>query len=461
MSQYGTRQTVDRAPAAARPAESRPARASPLAGRRATLLAAGACLLSFVAFLVAQRVAGVTWLDLDVYRAEGWAIRTGADLYELRVTKHELPATYPPFAALLFVPLTWVGVETMRVAATVLNLALLLTLVWLTLRLIGRRPWGLSMPGTACAVAAVAVWCEPVWTTLRYGQINLLIAVLVLWDLSRRCDHRWAGVGIGIAAGIKLTPALFAVLLAVAGGLLAVRRLRRGAPAWNWLLRRAAMAVGAFCATVAVGALAAPRDSWRFWSEVIFDKDRAGSVEGTANQSLRGVAARALHTVDPGAGWLLPALLVGCVGLATAVAALLAADRLPHARAWAAVACGVTALLVCPISWSHHWVWAVPMVLLLAAEAARTRQPRWLAATAAIGLLFFTYALWWVPHFDAGRPELRQSVGQMLLSGVYPALGLAFLALAATVVTRAWLRRPPGPLISRPLRPRPVPARTR
>ncbi|WP_461036701.1 glycosyltransferase 87 family protein [Streptomyces mayteni] len=423
-------------------------------------MAAGACLLSFVAFLVAQRVAGVTWLDLDVYRAEGWAIRTGADLYELRVTKHELPATYPPFAALLFVPLTWVGVETMRMAATVLNLALLLTLVWLTLRLIGRRPWGLSVPGTACAVAAVAVWCEPVWTTLRYGQINLLVAVLVLWDLSRRCGHRWAGVGIGVAAGIKLTPALFAVLLAVAGGLLAVRRLRRGEQPWNWLLRRAAMAVGAFCATVAVGALAAPGDSWRFWSEVIFDKDRAGSVEGTANQSLRGAAARVLHTVDPGGAWLLPALLVGLVGLATAVAALLATDRLPHARAWAAVACGVTALLVCPISWSHHWVWAVPMVLLLTAEAARSRNPRWLAATVATGLLFFTYALWWVPHFESDRPELRQSVGQMLLSGIYPAIGLAFLALAATVVTRAWLHRPPGPLIPPPPPHRPAAART-
>ncbi|WP_243740678.1 glycosyltransferase 87 family protein [Streptomyces sp. 8K308] len=428
-------------------------------GRRATLVAAGLCLVSFVAFFVAQRVAQVTWLDLDVYRAEGWAIRTGDSLYDLRVTEHGLPATYPPFAALLFVPLTWVGVGTMRVAATVGNLLLLLALVYLSLRLIGRRPWGLPVPAAACAAAAVAVWCEPVWTTLRYGQINVLLAVLVLWDQTRRADHRWAGVGIGVAAGIKLTPALFAVLLAVAGGVLAVRRLRRGAPAWNGLLRRAAVACGAFCGTVLVGALAAPGDSRRFWTEVVFDKSRAGRVEGTANQSLRGVAARALHTVDPGGAWLWPALLIGLVGLVTAVAALLAEARLPHGRAWAAVVCGVTALLVSPISWSHHWVWAVPMVLLLAAEAARRRDRRWVAGAVATGVLFYTFALWWVPHFRSDHPELRQSLGQMLLSGIYPGIGLAFLTLAAVVVGRAWLRCPLGPLI--PAEDRPVSALAR
>ena len=452
VSSSGSSQWTVEAPA--------PVRLPPAAGRRATLVAGGVCLASFVAFFVAQRMAGVTWLDLDVYRAEGWAIRTGDSLYDLRVTEHGLPATYPPFAALLFVPLTWVGVETMRVAATVGNLLLLLALVYLSLRLIGRRPRGLPLPAAACAVAAVAVWCEPVWTTLRYGQINLLLAVLVLWDLTRRTGHRWAGAGIGVAAGIKLTPALFAVLLAVAGGVLAVRRLRRGAPAWNEQLRRAAVAAGAFCATVAIGALAAPGDSRRFWTEVVFDKNRAGRIEGTANQSLRGVMARALHTVDPGGAWLLPALLVCLVGLATAVAALLAGDRLPHARAWAAVSCGVTALVVSPISWSHHWVWAVPLVLLLAAEAARRRHRWWVAGAAVTGVLFFTFALWWVPHFRDDHPELRQSPGQMLLSGIYPGIGLAFLTLAAVVVARAWLRRPPGPLIPAVDRPRRLLART-
>ncbi|WP_049574831.1 glycosyltransferase 87 family protein [Streptomyces sp. SBT349] len=413
--------------------------AAPVRWWRTRAAAVAGCLASFAAFLLAQRAAGVTLLDLDVYRAEGWTVRTGGDLYAMRATKHELPATYPPFAALLFIPLTWPSVDAMRVAATLANLALLVALVHLSLRLTGR-----ASPRATCAVAALAVWCEPVWTTLRYGQINLLIAVLVLWDLTRRPGHRWAGAGTGIAAGIKLTPALFVVCLAVAGAVLGARRLRHGVPAGNVHLRRAAVATGAFAGTVALAAAAVPRDSLRFWTEVIFDSgDRAGEAESAANQNVRGVVARALSTGEPPSWWLLVAAAAVCVGLATAVAALLAGERLPHGPAWAAVTCGVTALLVSPFSWSHHWVWAVPLVLLLAVEAERRHHAGWTAGAVAAGLLFCSFALWAVPH-DAGRPELDQSLGEMALCALYPAAGAAFLATAATVTARAW-RRPCRP----------------
>ncbi|MGG7610457.1 glycosyltransferase 87 family protein, partial [Streptomyces sp. ZG43] len=108
---------------------------------RATAL----CLLSFAAFWVAQRLAGVTMVDLMVYRAEGRAVLDGADLYALRTTENDLPATYPPLAALLFTPLPLLGTGLMRTLATAGNLLLLLALALLTLRLItggpaGRRP---------------------------------------------------------------------------------------------------------------------------------------------------------------------------------------------------------------------------------------------------------------------------------------------------------------------------------
>lgn len=411
--------------------------------RRPTLVAALVCGLSFTGFWLAQRAAHVTMLDVMVYRAEGWTVRTGADLYDMRATAARLPTTYPPFAALLFIPLTWVGVGTMRTAATLGNLGLLVALVHLSLRLLG-RPARLPRAAVTLAVSAGAVWCEPVWTTLRYGQINLLLAVLVLWDLTRRADHRWAGAGIGIAAGIKLTPALFAVFLALAGTALAVRRLRRGGRGWNVHLRRAAVAAGTFTGTVALAAVAVPHDSRRFWTEIMFAADRAGNGEDTANQSLRGVMARALHTGDPASWWLLPAAAVACAGLAVAVGALLAGDRLPHNAAWAAVSCGVTALIVSPVSWSHHWVWAVPMVLLLATEAVRRHDRRWTAGAVVAGLLYCSFALWLVPHATGHRDELHQSVGQMALSALYPAGGAVFLVVAAVVTVRAWRRRPPA-----------------
>ncbi|WP_030588917.1 glycosyltransferase 87 family protein [Streptomyces rimosus] len=407
--------------------------------RRPLLMAAVGCAVSFAAFWIVQRLAHVTMIDLMVYRAEGWTARNGEDLYDMVATSANLPNTYPPFAALLFTPLTLVGVPEMRTLATLGNLLLLVAVVHLGLRLAG-RPRRIPPLAAALAVSALLVWCEPVWTTLRYGQINLLLAVLVLWDLTRKDTNRWAGVGIGLAAGIKLTPALFAVFLALAGLVRGWQRLRAGAGprgAWNPWLRQAAVACLTFLGTALLSALVLPHDSRRFWTEIIFAADRVGEVEITANQSLRGALARLLHTHDPGLWWMAAAAIVAVLGLALAAGALLRGRR-----AWAAVACAVTALLVSPISWSHHWVWGVPMLILLGSEAmarggfGSRGGKRWWAGTLAMGLLFCSYALWFVPHRYHHHEELHQNGGQMLLSGIYPIAGLAFLALIAVLLRR-------------------------
>ncbi|MEU5436889.1 glycosyltransferase 87 family protein [Streptomyces sp. NPDC020719] len=377
----------------------------PASARRPVLLAATACLLSFGAFWMAQRAAGVSMIDLMVYRAEGGAVRAGADLYAMRATRARLPTTYPPFAALLFTPLTLLGVPQMRTLATAANLALLVALAHLSLRLAGRE-----RPGAALWVAALAVWCEPVWTTLRYGQINLLLAVAVLWDLTRRPGHRGAGAGIGLAAAVKLTPALFALFLLLTG------LVRARADGWNTWLRQAATALAVFAGATLAAAVVLPRDSRRFWTSTLFQTDRVGHAEDTANQSLRGVLARLLHTGDPGTWWTVAAAVTAALGLYAAVRAEVRGER-----AWAALSCAVTALLVSPVSWSHHWVWCVPVLVLLGARRLRG---------AAAGALFCSYALWWVPH-GAGRPELAQNGVQMALSALYPLAGAAFVAAAA------------------------------
>ena len=370
--------------------------------------ALGMCLFSFAAFWIAQRAAQVSMIDLMVYRAEGATVRAGGDLYALRATTAQLPTTYPPFAALLFTPLTLLDTAGLRTLATAANLALLVVFVRLSLRLAGH-----TRVDTVWWVTAAAVWCEPVWTTLRYGQINLLLAVLVLWDLTRRPGDRLAGLGIGLAAAVKLTPALFAVFL-LATGVVAHRAGGTGAP---WL-RHARGAAIAFAGATLLAAAVLPYDSWRFWTCMVFRAGRVGHAEETANQALRGVLARALHTPEPGAAWVVAAALVGAAGLAAAVRA-----ELRGQRAWAVLACAVTALLICPVSWSHHWVWCVPVVLLLAVEGRR--------AVAVCTLpVFCSYALWWVPHGEE-RPELHQGPGELLLSGLYAAAGCAFLLCAA------------------------------
>ncbi|UFR07502.1 glycosyltransferase 87 family protein [Streptomyces sp. Go40/10] len=390
--------------------------ASPAARRRMPV-AVGVCLLSFTAFWAAQRAAHVSMIDLMVYRAEGAAVRAGGDLYALRATAARLPTTYPPFAALLFTPLPLLDTALLRPLVTAGNLALLVVFVRLSLKLVGH-----TRVETAWWLSAPAVWCEPVWTTLRYGQINLLLAVLVLWDLTRRPPgghDRWTGVGLGLAAAVKLTPALFPVYLLVTG---VVARLGggRGGP---WL-RHARGAAVAFAGATLLAAAVLPYDSWRFWTDMVFRPSRAGHAEETANQALRGLLARLLHTPDPGALWAACAAVVAALGLAVAVRA-----ELRGRRAWAVCACAVTALLISPVSWTHHWVWCVPVVLLL-----WTRRRR--AAAVGTLLVFCSYAPWWVPH-GKGRPELHLGCGALALSAVYGATGALFLALARTSLPRS------------------------
>ncbi|WP_393083254.1 glycosyltransferase 87 family protein [Streptomyces sp. LN704] len=380
--------------------------------RRRVSLALGACLLSFAAFWCAQRAAHVSMIDLTVYRAEGATVRAGGDLYALRTTEAHLPTTYPPFAALLFTPLTLLDTADLHTLATAGNLALLVVFVTLSLRLVGH-----ARVESVWWTSAAAVWCEPVWTTLRYGQVNLLLGALVLGDLTGRPLRRWAGAGIGVAAAVKLTPALFAVFL-LAAGLVEHARRGRGGP---WL-RHARGAAVAFTGATLLAAAVLPYDSWRFWSRMVFETGRVGLVEDTANQSLRGVLARLLHTAYPGLWWIAAAAVVGALGLTAAVAA-----ELRGLRAWAVAACAVTALLVSPVSWSHHWVWCVPMTLLLATRGR--------VSAVATAVAFCSYALWWVPH-GPGRLELHQNGVQSALSALYAGAGCAFLALLGVRLSR-------------------------
>jgi alpha-1,2-mannosyltransferase len=259
-------------------------------------------------------------------------------------------------------------------------------------------------------VAAAAVWCEPVWTTLRYGQVNLVLAALVLWDLSRRPGHRWAGVGIGLAAAVKLTPALFAVFLLATG---VVARFRHRSGPW---LRHARGAALAFAGATLLATAVLPYDSWRFWTRMVFAAGHVGHPEDTANQALRGALARLLYTPEPGRLVARPGGRHGRAGLLGR-----GRRRVRGRRGSVMAACAVTALLVCPVSWSHHWVWCVPMVLVTA--TARRR-----AVAVGTALVFCSYALWWVPH-GPGRLELRQNGVELTLSGLYVGAGLLFLAL--------------------------------
>ncbi|MBP0454347.1 MULTISPECIES: glycosyltransferase 87 family protein [unclassified Kitasatospora] len=402
-----------------------PVRALREAPRRPLLAVSAVALLSLVVYAVVRHFVHTSMVDMIVYRAEGAAVADGRDLYALRVTEWNLPATYPPFAAMLFVPTTWFPVPVLRIVITLGNLGLLALLTHLSFKLVGWPRRELRALGVILVTGA-GVWLEPVFTTLRYGQINLALACLILWDLTRPDGRRSKGVAIGIAAGIKLTPGLFAVYLLLTGRI------------------RAAFVAGfTFLGTFLVGALVLPDATWGFWTKYLYDSSRVGKTHIVDNQSLRGAFARLLHTSDPGTVATLGAGLAALAGLAIAAWAARSSRWLPRAEAWGVCCAAVTAVLISPISWTHHWVWCVPLLVLLACEAsverarpAAVRKVRWRAAFGATLVAFLSFAMWAAKPL--GDLVLHLSPLRQIPTSIYPLVGICFLLAAAL---RIWARR--------------------
>jgi alpha-1,2-mannosyltransferase len=360
--------------------------------------------------------------DLSIYTAGGGAVLHGTPLYQLRFA-FGLRFTYPPFAALLFAPLTWLPVTAGRVLVSAATVLALPVASYLVLRL---PPWPSCLgreraAQLALAFAAAAIWLEPERTNLKYGQVNALLTVMVLADLAlieRGRGRRSGGVLIGIAAGIKLTPALFAVYL------LATRRYRA-----------AATAAGTFAATVAAGFALVPGDAARYWELSLLDPAHVGRIQNVANQSLLGALARVLGTLSVGPVWLPVAAAVALIGVALAARAGRAGQA---AQAFAL--CAVTSLLISPISWSHHWVLAVPALLVAVVSAGRSVAG--LAAVAVVAIAGWAAIIWRVPLGSGHYAELNLTPVQLVAGDAYVLAGLGVLALAASQAsTSAFHRR--------------------
>jgi len=82
---------------------------------------------------------------------------------------------------------------------------LLPVVTYASLRISGRR----GLRAAALALGAVALWLEPVYMTMFFGQIYIILRALVMVDLALPDSSRWKGMGIGLAAGVKLTPLIF------------------------------------------------------------------------------------------------------------------------------------------------------------------------------------------------------------------------------------------------------------
>jgi alpha-1,2-mannosyltransferase len=313
-------------------------------------------------------------IDTAVYRDGGIAVRNQpAMLYALRLGPAKLPFTYTPFAALLFAVGSVVSFATWQVGLTVLTIGLLPVVAYLSLGLAG-RPASLSRAAAAFAIAAVGLWLEPVGMTLFFGQLNLVLLALVVGDIALPDRIKGKGIGIGLAAGIKLTPLVFIPYLLFTG-------------------RIKAAVVGAltFAVTVGLGFALLPRASAVYWGGQIIRPGRRPFH--LPNQSLNGVILRLTHVGSAAhAYWLVAAVVVGIAGIAISILA----SRRGH-ELLGLVACAATGLLVSPISWSHHYVYVIP-ALVLAAHGPRRLGYRILGAALLVGL----FGWWPVPIGNLG-----------------------------------------------------------
>ncbi|MEV0707226.1 glycosyltransferase 87 family protein [Nocardia aurea] len=351
------------------------------------------------------------YIDLQVYRNGARVWLDGGELYGPMppVEGIGLPFTYPPLAALFFAPLALIPLQAAEVLVVLTNILSLSITLWLVLSRI--RPGLDRTSALTLVIAAVgfANFLEPVRQTFGFGQINLVLMAAISLDCLVRKPFWPRGMLIGIAVSVKLIPA----------GYLLYFLLRRDWKAAGTLVVSAIAAVG-------LGFLLFPDDSVEYWFDTLADTGRIGPPYFAGNQSIKGMAFR-LGVSDSLATLIWIALSLVAIALAAIwMRRLIRAD----ATVAALLVNAAAILLVSPVSWSHHWVWVAPALVLAADSIARGRRERWYIGTvAALTVLFLIGPQWLLPH--SKDLELEWAWWQQIIGSSYVIATLVILAAGA------------------------------
>jgi alpha-1,2-mannosyltransferase len=395
---------------------------------------AGMCLVAGWYWRLALAGQGIKSfpIDLNVYRDAGLVVRHLRPFYQARRASplydwpgpphyRGLKFTYPPFAALPFALMSHLRLVTLGRWFIAADMLAVPTAIWITCRELGlaaERRVGLTLLSTAAALAS-----EPVLRTISLGQVDLLLLVLVVWDVCQPDRRWWKGAGIGVAAGIKLVPLIFIPYLLLS------RRYRQ-----------AAVAAGTFALTVAIGFVALPRDSSVWWLHGVFMRGSGYSDDiFVGDQSLLAILVRA-HSSAWHAEWEAVAVVVAIVGLVTAAII----DRAGH-RVLGMLTCALTGLLVSPISWDHHWVWiilALPVLVYYATQARGLARTVLSGSALLVAAVFGAWPTWlwgethdpkgwgwgviWAPPNGRDRERFWHGL-QLVVGNAYVLTGLVLL----------------------------------
>jgi alpha-1,2-mannosyltransferase len=287
-------------------------------------------------------------IDLQVYVYAVKDMLAGRDIFATTTPFWNLYFIYPPIAAILMTPLAFGPYVFWQVVWTG-------GLVWAQQSVLKRcgapRGWKLGLIGIAVVLAV-----EPIRTTLGYGQVNTILMALVIADLlpdapgeRRRIPQ---GTLIGLAAAIKLTPALFVLFAFLIGK-----------------TRVAITAMISFAVFTGIGAILLFRETLVFFGGLSGGDTRTASPLYTGNQSLLGVFFR---LADSSRVTALVGLAVS--GILAVLGCLVAAHWWrQEEKVFAVALVGLTTCLASPLSWTHHYVWILPMAMAVLSPGV----PRW------------------------------------------------------------------------------------
>ncbi|HET9875326.1 MAG TPA: glycosyltransferase 87 family protein [Mycobacterium sp.] len=385
--------------------------------------------LSCAAFWVLTR-----WpyrIDIDVYRLGARAWLDGRPLYTdsalfPTASGLDLPFTYPPLAAIAFCPFAWLPLPIASAAITCTTLALLIVAMAIVLSGLDVWPRSQAAPEpawlrrcwlSATIVAVAAVLSEPIRSNFAFGQINAVLMALVIADCVPRRTPWPRGLLLGLAVALKLTPAVFLLY---------------------FLLRRDSRAVLttvlSFLGATLAGFVLAWRDSWQYWTGTVRNTDRIGGAALNTNQNLAGALARlTLSEQQRFLFWMVGSLLVLAITVWAAHRACSAGEPM-----LALICVALFGLAVSPVSWSHHWVWMLPAVVVTGVPAYRRRAPA-LAALSVAGLVLMV----WNPisllpeHHETAASWWRQLVGVSYLWWALAVIVMAGVTLTSGTGSRS------------------------
>lgn len=351
------------------------------------------------------------FIDLQVYRLGVQTLWHGGDMYgSLPQTTIGigLPFIYPPFAALVLSPFALLPWDAARFGFFITSVAALA----LSFYLVARRVWPgenrklLGLWVTACATP-LGLLLEPTHSTLDFGQVNLLLMVLVVADCLTEKPKWRRGMLVGIAAAVKLTPAAFILYFLI-------RRDFKAA---------ATAAVTGAVATVITFAIL-PHASMKYWFGGLGNVSGLSGSAFHTNQSIQAVLAR--FEIQR------PMLTILWLILSAALLALVV-PAMHRAANYPPLALGINAvftLLVSPISWSHHWIWIAPALLAMLGYATQMpwrRAAGWYLTTAITAAIFVIGPQNWLP--DAEHRESHWTPWQHLIGNTYVWFSVVLVAL--------------------------------